>query len=86
MVGEGRGTLSTESIRRLRPDTENLPPWFLAELRTLAAHCGNLSPAERRALAQAVLTPRAQAYLRAMGMRARIAHRMLTGAAPAQHE
>jgi hypothetical protein len=72
------------TMRRLRPDTENLPPWFLTELRALAARCGNLSPTEQRALAQQMLTPRAQAYLRAMGMRARIAYRLLTGASPAQ--
>jgi hypothetical protein len=75
-----------DTMRRLRPDTENLPPWFLAELRALAARCGNLSPTEQRALAQQLLTPRAQAYLRAMGMRARIAHRLLTGASHAQRE
>jgi hypothetical protein len=71
-------------MRRLRPDTENLPPWFLAELRVLAARCGNLAPAEQRALAQQVLTPRARAYLRVMGMRARIAHRLLTSASHAR--
>jgi hypothetical protein len=73
-------------LRRLRPDTENLPGWFLAELRPLAARCGSLTPAEQRALARQVLTPRAQAYLRTLGMRARIAHRMLTGTAPARRD
>jgi hypothetical protein len=73
----------TDILRRLRPDTENLPPWFLVELQSLAARCGHLSPAEQRALARQVLTPRAQAHLRTLSMRARIAHRMLTGTAPA---
>ena len=73
-------------LRRLRPDTENLPPWFLAELRALAARCGHLSPAEQRALARQVLTPRAQAYLHTLTMRARVAYRILTASAPAQRE
>jgi hypothetical protein len=71
-----------DNLRRLRPDTENLPPWFLAELRALAARCGHLTPAEQRALARRVLTPRAQAYLRTLAMRARVAHRLLTGTIP----
>jgi plasmid stability protein len=73
-------------LRRLRPDTENLPAWFLAELRLLAARCGHLTPAEQRALARQVLSPRAQVHLRTLAMRARVGHRLLTAAAPAQRE
>jgi len=72
-------------LRRLRPDTENLPPWFLAELRALAARCGHLSPAEQRALARQVLTPRAQAYLHTLTMRARATRALAPAPAAATH-